>query len=107
MSVSAVSTMLGAIALTRTPKRPTSDAKPDQEADRRLRATIDREAGIDRNRADRRTSDDASRALLNHEAAERLEEIERPLEVQGHDAVEVLLGVLEDRFADINPRRSN
>jgi hypothetical protein len=36
----------------------------DQEADRRLRATIDREAGIDRNRADRRTSDDASRALL-------------------------------------------
>jgi hypothetical protein len=27
-AVSAVSTMLGAMALTRTPKRPTSDAKP-------------------------------------------------------------------------------
>ena len=46
-------------------------------------------------------------ALLNHDAAERLEEIDRPLEVEGHDAVEVLLGVLENRFADIQSRRGD
>ena len=46
-------------------------------------------------------------SLLHHDAPERLEEIDGPLEVEGDDAIKVLLGVVENRLADIQSRRGD
>jgi hypothetical protein len=43
--------------------------------------------------------------LLDHDAAERLEEPDGALDVEIDDAIDILLGIVEDGLADVQPRR--
>src|SRR6185437_4892578 len=77
----------------------------DQEADRSLGRPVYGKPRLDGHSADRGTGDQAATALVHHDAAERLKEPHRTLDVEVDDTVEILLAVVEDGLADVEAGR--
>src|ERR1019366_5439122 len=67
-----------------------------QQADRGLCRTIHRKPRLDGDGAHGRTGDQAAALLVDHDAPKALEKPHRALDVEGDDAVEILLGVVEN-----------
>src|SRR5262249_52433493 len=78
-----------------------------EQPDRGLGRTINPKPRLDRDGAHGGTGDQASAFLAYHDAPKSLEEIDRALDVEIDDAIEVLLRVVEDRLADVQARRSH
>jgi hypothetical protein len=96
-AVSAVSAMLGAMASMTD----FGGEAFDKQAYSSLGRAIDGKTRLDRHRAHRRASDEAAAALIDHHPAEGLKEINRTFDIERDDPLDIFLGVLENRLADI------
>jgi len=97
--------MPGARALTRTPCGSELDRESARHLDNAgLGRGVDALPRLDIDRADRRYQDDAAALVLDHDARRGARDAKRSFEVELDDAIEFLVGVVEQPLAQIDRR---